>query len=169
MAMLRRTQDDPGNFNEESLFQQRKPQQPEAPQAPQLGSFGVPGDEGVPSRSGESPREREAPAGPFAPYSVPGRIPDGDERGAPGGEATPTQPMTPSPVAGVPPVKISHPMPGPNPQAMTSTLRGKGGYFGGQGGLTGGGFGLPFDPTSNAASDPITTLLQKLLGGGGGF
>jgi hypothetical protein len=59
-------------------------------------------------------------------------------------------------------------MPGTPPQALTSTLRGRGGYFGGQGGLTGGGFGMPFDPTSNSESDPISSLLKQILGGGGG-
>ncbi len=41
--------------------------------------------------------------------------------------------------------------------------------FGSSGGLKGGGLGMPFDPTSNQKSNPIDTLLQQLLGGGGGF
>ncbi len=76
-----------------------------------------------------------------------------------------TQPMEPSPVSAGTPMQVHPAMPGVGPQALTSTLRSKG-VFGASGGLQGGGFGLPFDPTSNQQSDPITSLLQKLLGGG---
>jgi hypothetical protein len=85
-----------------------------------------------------------------------------------GGTATPTRPMTPTPISGGPPVQVTPPIPGPSPASLTSTLRGRGGVYGSQGGLQGGGFGLPFDPTSNQKSDPISDLLKQLLGGGGG-
>jgi hypothetical protein len=41
--------------------------------------------------------------------------------------------------------------------------------FGSQGGLLGGGLGEAFDPTPDEATDPIDTLLKKLMGGGGGY
>jgi hypothetical protein len=116
-----------------------------------LGSSAGPGPEGG-ARGGESPRERGATMG--AP-------PMG---GNTGGQPTSMPPMAPSPVAGQGLVP-SAPLPGPNPQALTSTLRGSGGMFGSQGGLQGGGFGLPFDPTSNQESDPISSLLKLLQKG----
>ena len=120
-----------------------------APQ--QLGEFGDNfTDPRTQERGGETPRERRATqmGGPMG-----------------GSAATPDRPMSPTPLAGLPPVQVTNPLPKPSPTALTSTMRGLGGHFGTQGGLSGGGFGLPFDPTSNNKSDPILTLLQKLQGG----
>jgi hypothetical protein len=98
---------------------------------------------GTPSRNGETPREGQ---------------------GGGGGNATPTRPMEPQPISGQNPIQITQPMASASPQALTSTLRNKG-VYGGPSGLTQGGFGLPFDPTSNNKSDPIQFLIQQLLGG----
>lgn len=101
------------------------------------------------AQSGEGPRERELM---------------GTKTG--GISAAPRRPMSPTPMAGstmqAGGVKPFNPMPGVSPTAMTSTRRSA---YGGLGGLTGGGFGLPLDPTSNQASDPITTLISQMLKG----
>jgi hypothetical protein len=104
-----------------------------------------PGHEFIPSRGGETPRE-------------------GQQGGGGGGQATPTRPMEPQPISGQTPIQVTQPMASASPQALTSTLRNKGAY-GGPSGLTQGGFGLPFDPTSNNKSDPIQFLIQQLIGG----
>jgi hypothetical protein len=65
---------------------------------------------------------------------------------------------------------LFEPMPGPDPNAFVAPLSSKlrsGGMFGSMGGLQGGGLGMPFDPTANEQSDPISTLLQLLKAGGG--
>jgi hypothetical protein len=67
------------------------------------------------------------------------------------GSVGPTGPQTFSPLPGARPVQMVKP--------MGSAL------YGSMGGLQGGGLGLPLDPTSDQASDPIETLM-KLLGGG---
>jgi hypothetical protein len=54
------------------------------------------------------------------------------------------------------------PLSGPKPVQLVKP-RGSA-LFGSMGGLQGGGLGLALDPTSDQASDPITTLM-KILGG----
>jgi hypothetical protein len=122
------------------------------------GSFQVP--QGPPE---DIPRP-EGPVGPEGP-EIP--IPPGDDArsGESGRERamtqqTPRKPMEPTPMAGSG-MTVSPPMPQMPMEALTSTLRGRG-NFGGAGGLTQGGFGLPFDPTSNQQSDPISGLLSML-------
>lgn len=127
------------------------------------GSFQVP--QGPP----ESPLDQFAPTDDdIPPNNVP--IPGGD--GARGGESgrergsnitnsTPKKPIEPTPMAGSMGPSINPPMAGVSPEALTSVLRGRG-NFGGLGGLTEGGFGMPFDPTSNQKSDPIEGLLSTL-------
>ena len=150
MAQLKTFQD--GTFDPEANYPRRPNRYEPAP--PQLAAFNDNTDFTDPQtqeRGGETPRERQSS------QSLPG--PMG------GSAATPDRPMSPTPLAGLPPVQVTNPLPKPSPTALTSTMRGLGGHFGGQSGLTGGGFGLPFDPTSNNKSDPILTLLQKLQGG----
>jgi hypothetical protein len=87
------------------------------------------------------------------------------ERG--GGGVAPRRPSEPDPMAGSsfqsgmggPGVLPFQPMPGPQGGMA------QGGLFGSMGGLKGGGLGVPLDPTSNAASDPIDTLIQLLMRG----
>jgi hypothetical protein len=108
---------------------------------------------GAPSRLSETSRER-------------GNGPDVSLRGA--AQATPTMPKVPTPMAG----KVSPassgvlpftPMGGGGPSVM---LRSPGRQlFGSLGGLKGGGLGIPMDPTNDAASDPISTLIKMLKGG----
>lgn len=128
------------------------PGQAEVPEQPtiNLGAGAENSEIGEGGRGGESPRERQ-------------------QGGQAGGNATKTQPMEPSPISAQTPMQVTQPLASPSPQALTSTLRGAGGMFGGQGGLTGGGLGMPFDPTSNQDSDPINTLMKLLSQGGGGF
>lgn len=140
MRMQRDSMQDPS----EPLDPRQPPIQPPPPPTdPEPPNTGGGQDSGQGARGSETPRER-------------------------GGDATPTRPMSPDPVVGHPPVQVTQPLPSESPMALTSTLRSRG-LFGGAGGLTGGGLGVPFDPTSNSQSDPINTLLKKLLGGGGGF
>lgn len=146
-------------------------------------------DDQDPRSSGNPPRmpvpQAPAPAGPPEPEGVPN---PGDVNAGPGarqGEtprerseaggagAVPSRPQSPTPVAGTPqPPVIGPPLPSPGPGSLAkpAALRS---LFGGQGGLTGGGLGLPLDPTSNQSSDPISTLMQLLKqggsGGGGGY
>jgi hypothetical protein len=128
-------------------------------------------------RVGETPREREEvrtrmPA-PDVNRDEPKASGPGEQVGTynePG--ATPPRPRTPSPQAGQsqvqapPPAAPSgglmpfSPLPSPSVGSMaTPRLRG---LYGSQGGLTGGGLGVPLDPQSNQASDPIETLLSTL-------
>lgn len=97
------------------------------------------------AQSGESPRERGASATlrrPSAPSPMAGST---FQAGTPAPQGVmPFQPMD-----GADASMLAHPA---------------GSLFGKAGGLQGGGLGLPLDPTSNQASDPIQ-LLMKLLGG----
>jgi hypothetical protein len=106
-----------------------------------------------PERGGETPRERAASGG-------------GGGTGSPGltgGLATPPRPRVPTPVAGAagqPPQgpSVNSPLPPIVSQARQRSL------MGGLGGLTMGGLGVPFDPTSNQKSDPISSLMELLKG-----
>lgn len=112
--------------------------------------------EGLPpidsQRAGETSRERDV------------------NRRAPGGMPTPGRPSTPTPMAGstfqpgteggAGGVMPFNPMRGPSAASMVSS---RGALFGSQGGLQGGGLGVPLDPTSNSQSDPISTLISQLM------
>jgi hypothetical protein len=102
--------------------------------------------QGGAGRAGETPRDRQ------------------------GSQAAPARPGTPTPMAGStfqpevpqgPGVIPFEPL--PSTDIMGVSRRG---LFGSRGGLQGGGIGLPLDPTSNQASDPISGLIQLLLRGG---
>lgn len=94
-----------------------------------------------PGRGAETPRERgNTPAAPRKPMSP-------DPMAAAGGSTF---------QAGVLPFK---PLPGPMGSSPSGSL------FGSMGGLKGGGLGIPLDPVSDVASDPIDTLIQLLMRG----
>lgn len=81
------------------------------------------------------------------------------------GNVAPRKPMEPSPMASQG-SSMQAPMPGvlpfkPLPGPMMGTTQGR--LFGSMGGLKGGGLGLPLDPISDVASDPIDTLIQLLM------
>ena len=91
------------------------------------------------------------------------------ERGMGGGSnVAPRQPAEPTPMAGAtmqaPSPQMFEPMGRESNVRLTSSMGG--GLYGKSGGLQGGGLGVPFDPTSNAQSDPISTLLQLLMRSG---
>lgn len=80
----------------------------------------------------------------------------------------PRKPMEPSPMAQMGSTMSTQPSPGvipfqplPGPQSMG----GRSNLFGSMGGLKGGGLGIPLDPVSDVASDPISTLIQLLTRG----
>ena len=114
-------------------------------------------NEPIAGRGGETPRERSKPGG-----------------GA--GGAAPTRPRSPQPMAGSTfqagmgggmgsgGVMPFDPMGGSPDVGSLATPRLRG-LFGGAGGLTEGGLGVPLDPTSDLESDPISTLLKLLQGG----
>lgn len=124
---------------------------------------------GAAGRSGESPRERVD----ASPGANPAPTPAVNLRDLSGGaesptEAAPPRPSEPTPMAGssfnsgmVGGLTPFQPMGTPDIGSM-ATPRSQG-VYGGPGGLTGGGFGVPLDPTSNAQSDPIDTLIKYLL------
>lgn len=140
------------------------------------------GDEG----GGPNYLEPEAPIKdptfyPEKPYSG-GNLPRDDARssegprtggvggGAVGGGYTsaPKKPSVPTPMAGsvsnvgggvTGPVPFS-PLPSPSIGVMATPKAA--GLYGGLGGLRGGGLGVPLDPTSNAESDPISSLIMAL-------
>lgn len=126
------------------------PVAPEAPQGPEPPAGPLPLPNGQGGRGGETPRER-----------VPGAT-DG---------AVPPRPMAPSPVAGgaanPPGLSAFSPMPGGAPGISLAKPRGMGALFGAQGGLQGGGLGLPFDPISNQKSPDISGLISLLKKGSG--
>lgn len=118
------------------------------------------------ARGGETPRERAGANEPGGTLSAPSPT-------AP--QATPPRPRSPQPVGGVqevpPPSGVpTSPMPpiGPGDLSRPIAMRG---LLGSQGGLTGGGLGVPFDPVANQKSDPISSLIQLLQrrNGGGGY
>lgn len=107
------------------------------------------GEEG---QSSQSPRER---------LNVPGLMAPGGTSGG----ATPARPRSPQPEGGVFTATAPGPVQGAAPaipgigSGMGTRLRG---LFGSQGGLQGGGLGLPMQTSNNAASDPIETLLSTI-------
>lgn len=122
--------------------------------------------------SAESPRERAGIQGGVS------HLPEAPHPGGGGGgiTSTPRQPATPSPAqgstfeAGPPDVGTMQglqpfaPMGGPDPTTMASPrLRS---IYGSQGGLQGGGLGVP-GSTSPAQNDPISQLIQQLLASSG--
>lgn len=149
----------------------------------------TPGGSGLPTvgpggREGETPRERASEGRPGGGGMGGG----GDVRlrtaGAGGGDgatqATPRRPSSPSPMAGStftpasggatgvggsPGVVPFEPMSSPNVGSLTTPVGG--GLYGGAGGLTGGGLGVPLDPISNQQSSPLDMLLQIIKGNGG--
>jgi hypothetical protein len=106
-------------------------------------------------RSSQGPREN------FAPQL---RSP---ASGGMNAQAAPQRPEEPTPMAGSTQMGSSEgvlpfqPMGGPSPSTLAKP---QSSLFGSMGGLQGGGLGVPLDPTPNAASDPITNLIQMLLG-----
>lgn len=122
------------------------------------------GGESIPSRGGETPREspQGVPTTPSAPK--PGELHTGTS-------ATPPMPTAPTPA---PNGSTFNPISGGNSvgpllSPMSSQRRG---LYGALGGLKGGGLGVPLDPTSNQASDPISGLISMLesqLGKRGGY
>lgn len=111
---------------------------------------------GSAGRHGETPRERQNVSQRSAMPSA----------SAPA-NASPRRPSSPESMAG----SVSSPAPSlvpfqPLPQASvgsmaTPALRG---LYGAAGGLKGGGLGMPLDPMTNEASDPIDTLIKLLSG-----
>lgn len=140
---------------------EESPGPPGTQDVPTLPPPGPGGEVGpIPARGGSSPRENEA-------EKMRERL--GDEGGGP--SFAPRKPSVPTPQAG-----IVQPQPGPipfnpmdgggmGPENLAKPLRLRG-FHGSQGGLTGGGFGLPFDPISNQDSDPISSLIEQLMKSG---
>jgi hypothetical protein len=125
-------------------------------------------------RQGETPREREevrlrAPGGEAG--GLPGLDSGGDQPGGmPGGpaggpQASPAQPRSPASRSGMPGLMPFKPLPtaGQSSQLTSPRLRG---LYGSAGGLQGGGLGLPLDPVSNQASDPLELIMSLLKGRG---
>lgn len=129
-----------------------------------------------PGRSSESPRERlpvpqPTPTRPTSPTPMPGS-PDplpqpepapgptiGEPAGPPPGGGGPSGPPIPTinpPLGGGPSTDPTQPVPG------QAKLRGPS-LFGSQGGLQGGGLGVPLNPTNSTQSDPISSLIKQLL------
>lgn len=127
------------------------------------------GEDGM---SSEGPREKPVQLKPPSPTPPP----QGPTSTGPGYHvgtvASPDQPDEPTPLAGMtstPPQAIQPFR--PLPETPSSTLVGSigsmatprlRGLYGSAGGLQGGGLGVPLDPTSNAASNPIDSLLSTL-------
>lgn len=86
-----------------------------------------------------------------------------------GAEAAPSRPRTPTPMAGstfTPPPPTGGVIPFAPMGDTSGVSLAKGRLFGRQGGLTGGGLGVPLDPVADEAQDPISTLIKLLMGGG---
>jgi hypothetical protein len=75
--------------------------------------------------------------------------------------ATPPRPMSPTPMAGASAPAVTPPMQG-GPALASLATPARRGLFGGTGGLTGGGLGVP-GSGSGPGSDPISALIQQLL------
>jgi len=76
------------------------------------------------------------------------------------GQAAAPRPMEPTPIAGAAAPAVNTPMPGgPGLASLASPARR--GLFGGAGGLTGGGLGVP--GSGMTGDDPISALIQQLL------
>lgn len=146
---------------------EESPGPPGTQDVPTLPPPGPGGEVGpIPARGGSTPRESEA-------ERQRERVPDSGGAADPGGGPSfaPRKPSVPTPQAG-----IVQPQPGPipfnpmdgggmSPENLAKPLRLRG-FYGSQGGLTGGGFGLPFDPISNQDSDPISSLIEQLMKSG---
>lgn len=166
MARLRNDPNNPGN-----IYGQGAGPDPSGPDPDILGSiFGGAAAQQAPNQ----PNAQERPPIEIGASGTPGSAPAGAETGRssegprermPGGAMTaPGKSMYPSSMAGTTfsgPVPFD-PMSGGDlsPMAMPK----QGGLYGSLGGLQGGGIGVPLDPASNAASDPISTLIEALLG-----
>lgn len=144
---------------------------------PGITDVGQPGTGG----SAESPRERQQLQGVM--HGGVGNLPEQPQQhdqppASPEGPitSTPRQPSTPAPASGQtfqagPPdvgtmqgLQPFEPMQGPDAVGMASPkLRS---LYGSQGGLQGGGLGIP-GSASPATNDPISLLLQQLLGQSG--
>ena len=120
------------------------------------------GDKGLAGRGGTSPFEEFGPMGGGV-----SRRPAANNEGI-----APRRPDQPTPHAGASET-LGGPMPMPSmapepfsPMGMPMTSKlarpGGGSLYGSAGGLQGGGLGVPFDPTSDLESDPISTLMMLL-------
>lgn len=116
-------------------------------------------------KSGEGNRDSMGPRELFGGGS--GQAPTSSAGPA---DVAPRRPSMPSPVGGAPASPQQPPMGGsPSGVMPFAPMAGpSGSMFGKMGGLKGGGLGLPFDPQSDAQSDPISKLMMMLKGGGGG-
>lgn len=115
------------------------------------------------AQSGETPRERG--------NTTLRQLGQGIGASGPNAEASPARPRTPTPMAGSSisatsgggsseGVQPFSPMGSPDVGSM-ATPRSRG-LYGSQGGLQGGGLGVPLDPVSNQRSNPIDMLLELL-------
>lgn len=105
--------------------------------------------------------------GDLGPAGIDPRTGRGDETARERGNnpVAPKKPTEPSPMASTGST-MQAPMPGVLPFKPLPPPQGNpvgGGLFGSMGGLKGGGLGLPLDPVSDVASDPIDTLMQLLM------
>lgn len=132
----------------------------------------------------EGPRDRETGAGGGGrarPRTPPPPTMGGGPAPAPSPtQPTPTRPIEPTPGAGHPSggpgggggggVVPFEPLPPSGPMSGSPVFGGGGaqlrGLLGSQGGLSGGGLGLPFDPVADEKSDPIALLMAQLMGQG---
>lgn len=134
---------------------------------------------GIEGRHGEAPRENA-----LGPSTGGNDVTQRALGGGPGAaQATPPRPMSPTPMAGSSfdasqsggpqgaalgaaggsssGVLPFSPLGSPDVASLTAPkLRS---VYGSQGGLTGGGLGVPLDPTSNTPNDPINGLIQLLM------
>jgi hypothetical protein len=151
MAQLRKLsletgmeQDDPMGGNDAGMTPPPAGMTPAPPQT------GEPPDVSQEGRSETTPRENQPPQG-AAPVT-----------------STPKKPAEPSPMAGSsfqpPPIQGVQPFaPLPSQPGVSLAKSRSQALYGSSGGLQGGGLGVPFDPVSDAQSDPISGLLQMLM------
>lgn len=141
--------------------------------------------EAIAGRGGETPRER-SPEGTGTGAPAPSAAPARPSQPSPSAGAQQEQPApTPQPTSRLIPFT---PMGGSGGAADAGTLTSPGGglssstasigssaspqlrsLFGSQGGLRGGGLGVPLDPVSNQMSDPISLLIEQLMKQSGGL
>jgi hypothetical protein len=112
----------------------------------------------LPGRGEEGPRERPSGGGGGGTAVAPRRPSEPTSQA--GSQFSNPQPLGPAAQQGVLPFA-------PMPQANVGSFAtpNQGGLYGSAGGLQGGGLGVPFDPISDAASDPISGLLELLMQG----
>lgn len=153
---------DGGMFGQKDNFQHLDYSQP----APPPFDYGA----AIIGRNAISGREEFGSAGGGPTGVGPRRPSSGGNEGI-----SPRRPAEPTPGAGSSETISSGgpaPSPGPLPfepleMPMTSKLaKPANGLYGSAGGLQGGGLGVPFDPTSDAQSNPIDTLMQLLMSAG---